>query len=143
MNCNDGLDGIVPIVLVSAQGDMQTAVEAMKAGAVDFLVKPVEAALLLEATARATAQAQRLFARREQRAEVQRRLDTLTPREREVMALVVAGHMNKLVASELGAAEKTVKVHRGRVMEKMKAASLAGLVSMLIDSDFDTPELRP
>jgi FixJ family two-component response regulator len=137
------LDGIVPIVFVSAHGDMQTAVEAMKAGAMDFLAKPVETSVLLEATSRASARAQRLFAQREQRAEVQRRVDTLTPREREVMALVVAGRMNKLVANELGAAEKTVKIHRARVMEKMKVESLAELVSMLIDSGFDTPELRP
>jgi FixJ family two-component response regulator len=137
------LDGIVPIVFVSAQGGMHTAVQAMKAGAMDFLAKPVDASALLEATARALAQARRLFARREERAEIQRRLDTLTPREREVMALVVTGRINKLVAWELGAAEKTIKIHRGRVMEKMKAASVAELVRMLVSSGLETPELRP
>ena len=137
------LDGIVPIVFVSAQGDTHTAVEAMKAGAMDFLAKPVDASVLLEVTARAFAHAQRLFAQREQRAEIQRRIDKLTPREREVMALVVTGRMNKLVANELGAAEKTVKIHRGRVMEKMKADSLAELVRMLVASGLDAPVLRP
>ncbi|MEX4002071.1 response regulator transcription factor [Paraburkholderia sp. EG285A] len=137
------LDGIVPIVFISAQGGMHTAVQAMKAGAMDFLAKPVDASVLLEATARALAHARRLFARSEQRAEVQRRVDKLTPREREVMALVVTGRMNKLVARELGAAEKTIKIHRGRVMEKMEAASLADLVRMLVSSGLDATELRP
>lgn len=136
------LDGIVPIIFVSAQGGMQTAVQAMKAGAMDFLAKPVDASVLLEATARALAHAQRLFEQREQPAEVQRRVDRLTQREREVMALVVVGRMNTVVADELGAAEKTVKIHRGRVMEKMKATSLAELVRMLVASGLDTPELR-
>ncbi|SDB93242.1 response regulator transcription factor [Paraburkholderia lycopersici] len=134
------LAGIVPIVFVSAHGDMNTAVEAMKAGATDFLTKPIDACVLFEATSRALERACRLFAQREQRAEIERRLRKLTPREREVMALVVTGRPNKLVADELGAAEKTIKIHRARVMEKMKANSLADLVRLVTTFDFDVSE---
>jgi FixJ family two-component response regulator len=135
------LDGVVPIVFISAHGELSTAVQAMKAGATDFLTKPVDARVLFEATARALERARQLFAQREQRAEIQRRVDKLTPREREVMALVVTGRPNKLVADELGAAEKTIKIHRARVMEKMKANSLADLVRLVTATDFDAPDL--
>jgi len=135
------LDGIVPIVFVSAHGDMTTAVEAMKAGASDFLTKPIDARVLFDATSKALERAQQLFEQREQRAEIQRRVEKLTPREREVMALVVTGRPNKLVADELGAAEKTIKIHRARVMEKMKANSLADLVRLMTTFDFELQEL--
>ncbi len=135
------LHGIVPIVFVSAHGDMQTAVDAMKAGAADFLTKPIDAGVLFEATTRAIEHAHRLFEQREQRTELQHRLETLTPREREVMALVVAGRPNKLVADELGAAEKTIKIHRARVMEKMKVRSLAELVRLTTSTGIDAPVL--
>ena len=85
------LNGIVPIVFISAHGDMNTAVEVMKAGASYFLTKPVDAGVLFSATARALEQAGHLFAQREWRAEIEQRVGTLTPREREVMALVVKG----------------------------------------------------
>jgi FixJ family two-component response regulator len=134
------LDGIVPIVFISAHGELNTAVQAMKAGATDFLTKPIDARVLFEATARALERAQHLYAQREQRAEIQRRVDKLTPREREVMALVVTGRPNKLVADELGAAEKTIKIHRARVMEKMKANSLADLVRLVTTTVFDAAE---
>jgi FixJ family two-component response regulator len=134
------LDGVVPIVFISAHGELNTAVQAMKAGASDFLTKPVDACVLFEATERAFERANHLFSRREQRAEIQRRVDKLTPREREVMALVVTGRPNKLVADELGAAEKTIKIHRARVMEKMKANSLADLVRLVATSSVDSPE---
>ncbi|MCP3706962.1 response regulator [Paraburkholderia sp. CNPSo 3274] len=137
------LEGRVPIVFVSAHGDMNTAVQAMKAGASDFLTKPIDARVLFEATSRALERACHLFEQREQRAEIQRRVEKLTPREREVMALVVTGRPNKLVADELGAAEKTIKIHRARVMEKMKANSLADLVRLMTTFDSDAPELHP
>jgi FixJ family two-component response regulator len=136
------LDGIVPIVFISAHGELTTAVQAMKAGATDFLTKPVDARVLFDATSRALERACVLYAQRKQRAEIQRRVDKLTPREREVMALVVTGRPNKLVADELGAAEKTIKIHRARVMEKMKANSLADLVRLVTTTDFDAPESR-
>ncbi|WP_321921240.1 response regulator transcription factor [Paraburkholderia guartelaensis] len=137
------LEGRVPIVFVSAHGDMGTAVQAMKAGASDFLTKPIDARVLFEATSRALERACHLFEQREHRAEIQRRVEKLTPREREVMALVVTGRPNKLVADELGAAEKTIKIHRARVMEKMKANSLADLVRLMTTLDADAPELHP
>ena len=135
------LDGIVPIVFISAHGDMTTAVAAMKAGATDFLAKPVDALALLDATARALERACQLFTRRKERAEIQSRVDRLTPREREVMALVVKGRPNKLVADELGAAEKTIKIHRARVMEKMQVRSLADLVRLVVGAQSDDEAL--
>ncbi|MEM5310236.1 response regulator [Paraburkholderia sp. JHI869] len=137
------LEGRVPIVFVSAHGDMGTAVQAMKAGASDFLTKPIDARVLFEATSRALERACQLFEQREHRAEIQRRVEKLTPREREVMALVVTGRPNKLVADELGAAEKTIKIHRARVMEKMKANSLADLVRLMTTFDSGVPEPHP
>ncbi|WP_321939879.1 response regulator transcription factor [Paraburkholderia sp. J8-2] len=135
------LNGVVPIVLISAHGDMNTAVEAMKAGASDFLAKPIDADVLFSATVRALEQAGHLFEQREWHAEVEHRVGTLTPREREVMALVVKGWPNKLVADELGAAEKTIKIHRARVMTKMKVRSLAELVRLCATAGFYAPDL--
>jgi FixJ family two-component response regulator len=133
------LGGIVPIIFISAHDDMTTAVAAMKAGAVDFLSKPVDASVLIDVTANALELARELFERRLRREEIQRRIDRLTPREREVMALIVTGRPNKLVADALGAAEKTIKIHRARVMKKMEAASLADLVRLVGKPEPDSP----
>jgi FixJ family two-component response regulator len=118
------------IVFITGYLDVRTTVSAMKHGAVDFLTKPVHAQELLGAIARGVAQSSQ--ARREQVAagELQDRIRTLTPREAEVFALVVTGLLNKQVAAQLGIAEKTVKVHRGQVMRKMGAGSLAELVQL-------------
>jgi FixJ family two-component response regulator len=118
------------IVFVSGHGDVVGSVKAMKAGAIDFLTKPVDARELLGAIERAVAKA--LTVRREQAGatEMQGRLKTLTAREAQVFALVVTGMLNKQIAAELGIVEKTVKVHRARVMEKMRAGSLAELVRL-------------
>lgn len=120
----------LPIVFMSGHGDMNSAVDAMKAGATDFLSKPVSDSALFDALDRALERARTLFRSRMELAEIQSRVSLLTPREHEVMTLVVAGYLNKQVASELGAAEKTIKIHRARVMEKMKAGSLAELVRL-------------
>jgi FixJ family two-component response regulator len=120
----------LPIIFLSGHGDMSSAIDAMKAGAVDFLPKPVSEDVLLDALERALERARRIFASRAELADIQRRVNLLTPREHEVMTLVVAGYLNKQVASELGAAEKTIKIHRARVMEKMNAGSLAELVRL-------------
>lgn len=118
------------IVFVSAHGDVVGSVKAMKGGAIDFLTKPVDTGELLGAIERAVAKA--FTAQREQArtAEVQARLKSLTAREAQVFALVVTGMLNKQIAAELGIVEKTVKVHRARVMEKMRAGSLAELVRL-------------
>jgi FixJ family two-component response regulator len=118
------------IVFVSGHGDVAGSVKAMKGGAVDFLTKPVDAHELLSAIERAVAQAFRTQREQAGAMDVQARLKTLTAREVQVFALVVTGMLNKQIAAELGIVEKTVKVHRARVMEKMRAGSLAELVRL-------------
>jgi len=120
----------LPIVFITAHGDIAMGVHAMKAGAADFLAKPVRDTDLLAAIDQALQAARRLHASRCETALLRERFDRLTPREREVMALVVTGRLNKQVASELGTAEKTIKAHRARVMTKMEVTSLAQLVHL-------------
>jgi FixJ family two-component response regulator len=119
---------ILPVIFVTGYGDIPTTVKAMKAGAVDFLPKPVRDTDLLRAVEQALARARREGAERKELEDIRRRIDTLTAREREVMHLVVKGWLNKQIAFELGTVEKTIKVHRARVMEKMQVQSLAELV---------------
>jgi len=120
----------IPIIFVTGHGDIPMTVRAMKAGAVDFLSKPFRDQDMLDAVATAIDRDRK--ARKETKilADIQSRFDTLTPREREVMTLVAAGLMNKQIAAEIGLAEITVKIHRGRIMKKMGARSLAELVRM-------------
>jgi FixJ family two-component response regulator len=125
------LDQQLPIVFLTGHGDMNSGVEAMKGGALDFLPKPVCEAELLAAVERALKRACIESRRRHERAEIEERISHLTRREREVMELVVTGRLNKQVASDLGAAEKTIKIHRARVMEKMKARSIVELVQLV------------
>jgi FixJ family two-component response regulator len=117
-----------PMVFISGHGDIPTTVHAMKAGAVGFLPKPFTKDELLAAVAEALARSREREDARQEHAALQARYDSLTPREREVFALVAAGLLNKVIADRLGAAEGTVKIHRGRVMEKMGAVSVADLV---------------
>jgi FixJ family two-component response regulator len=119
---------ILPIVFITGHGNVPMGVNAMKDGAVDFLTKPVTDDQLIEAIGRALARAQREYAERRELEDIHQRVESLTPREREVMDLVVQGLLNKQVAYELGTVEKTIKVHRARVMEKMGVESLADLV---------------
>lgn len=137
-----GLDGLAlqhrltdagrtcPVIFLTGQGNIPAAVQAMRGGAVDFLTKPVDAAALFAAIGLALAQDSRDRARLKADAALRARLASLTPREREVMSQVVTGLLNKQIADRLGAAEKTIKVHRGRVMQKMAVRSIAELVTI-------------
>ena len=120
----------LPIVFLTARGDIPTSVRAMKHGAVDFLTKPVDDNDLIAAVDRALAREATDHVRRAQITELQLRFSTLTSREQEVLGHVIAGRLNKQIAAVLGTTEKTVKVHRARVMEKMQAQSLAELVRL-------------
>src|SRR3954471_16804044 len=117
-----------PIVFISGQGDVPGTVEAMKGGAADFLTKPVDGDKLIQAVHAPLERFKRSQAKQAEQASVTARMTTLTAREREVLAGVVAGKLNKQIAAALGTAEKTIKVHRARMMRKMGVGSLAELV---------------
>jgi len=137
-----GLDGLAlqqaltsvdaprPVIFITGKGDIPTSVRAMKAGAIDFLVKPVSDQDLLAAIARAQEQDTKSRQIRAELASIQAKLTTLTPREREVLTHVVAGRLNKQIAGDLGTVEKTIKVHRSRVMEKMGVRTVVDLVRL-------------
>ena len=120
----------MPIIFITGHGDIPMSVGAMKAGAVEFLTKPFNDEILLTAIRRALEQSRLALAQKAEMQELRDHYASLTPREMQVMALVVSGLLNKQIAGELGIAEKTVKAHRGQVMQKMKANSLADLVKM-------------
>ena len=120
-----------PVIFITGHGDVPSTVRAMKAGAVDFLTKPFEREQLLAAVRIAIDKDRTARAARAERSSIGVRIAALTPREQQVMAHVVAGHLNKQIAADLGISEKTVKVHRARVMKKMGAGSLAELVTMV------------
>jgi len=120
----------VPVIIMTGHGTIPMSVRAMKAGAVDFLQKPFDEQVLLDAVNQALERDRETRKTEAQRLEALRRMEALTPRESEVFELVVRGLLNKQIAADLGASEKTIKVHRARVMQKMEADSLADLVRM-------------
>jgi FixJ family two-component response regulator len=120
----------MPIIFITGYGDVPLTVRAMKAGAVEFLTKPFDDEVLLQAIADALDHSRAALNREDGLRSLRNAYATLTPREQEVLAMVVAGRLNKVIASDLGISEITVKAHRGKVMRKMKARSLADLVKM-------------
>jgi two-component system response regulator FixJ len=130
----------IPIVFITGHGDVPMSVQAMKKGAIDFLLKPFNDQQLLDAVHKALYTDSRLRGRRARRIEARTLLDTLTPREREVFALVVEGSTNKEIGNILGAAEPTIKIHRGRVMHKLQAESVPDLVHLAQDAGDPTGE---
>lgn len=123
--------GSLPIVFLTGRGDIRSCARAMKDGAVDFLTKPVDEADLLNAVSRAIEQTAALQRERADRARIETALAVLTAREREVLTQVVAGRLNKQIAADLGTGEKTIKFHRGNLMKKLGARSVADLVRLV------------
>ena len=121
----------LPIIFLTGRVDVPMSVQAMKDGALDLLLKPVDESDLLAAIERALARDRELRESNEQTADVEERIATLTPRERQVLAHVVEGRLNKQIAGDLGTVEKTIKVHRARMMEKMRVRSVAELVRLM------------
>jgi RNA polymerase sigma factor (sigma-70 family) len=136
-----GLGVHLPIIFISGWADVTTSVRAMKGGAIDYLLKPVTAEDLLPAVEAAVQRARQDRSRAAEVQALRQRLARLTPRERQVMQLVVLGLSNKQVAAELGASERTIKIHRGRVMRKMSANSLPELVLFASRLVFDLPTI--
>jgi FixJ family two-component response regulator len=129
----------MPIIFITGHADVPMTVKAMKAGAVEFLTKPVPEEILLSAIDSAIARSRKTLEQESQIQALRLLYSTLTPRERDVMALVVRGLLNKQVGGKLGMAEITVKAHRGQVMRKMNAASFADLVTMALRLGFELP----
>lgn len=128
------LDLRIPVIYLTGKGSVPVSVQAMKLGALDFLEKPIDDELLLSTIERAMAQSREDCAHRDRLAKFQRRLSTLSAREREVMGHVIAGRLNKQIAGDLCISEKTVKAHRGRVMAKIGVRSVAQLVHLCDES---------
>jgi two-component system, LuxR family, response regulator FixJ len=124
---------VIPVIFITGHGDVPMAVAAMQQGAFDFLQKPFRDQDLIDRIQRALERDSRNRAALSQHAKIRERLESLTPRERQVMSLMTGGMPNKVMAAELGVSQRTVEIHRARVMEKSGAASLAQLVRMVID----------
>jgi two-component system, LuxR family, response regulator FixJ len=128
---------IIPVIFITGHGDVPMAVEAMQAGAFDFLQKPFRDQDLIDRIQRALEKDRSNRSALIERNTIRERLESLTPREREVLTMVTSGKANKVMATDLGVSQRTVEIHRSRVMEKMGASSLAQLVRMVMDLDVD------
>jgi two-component system, LuxR family, response regulator FixJ len=124
---------VIPVIFITGHGDVPMAVEAMQAGAFDFLQKPFRDQDLIDRIQKALEKDRANRAVLNERSLIRKRLESLTPREREVLEMVSSGKPNKIMAAELGVSQRTVEIHRGRVMQKMGASSLAQLVRMVLD----------
>ena len=129
------LGAVIPVIFITGHGDVPMAVEAMQAGAFDFLQKPFRDQDLIDRIQRALEKDRTNRVLLEERTAIRQRLESLTPREREVLTMVAGGKPNKIMAADLGVSQRTVEIHRARVMEKMGATSLAQLVRMVMDLD--------
>jgi len=132
-----GID--IPVIIMTGHGDIPMAVRALKAGASDFIEKPFADEVMLEAVHRALAKATRERRQSEEAAESRAHHEQLTDRERDVFQAIIAGHPNKVIAHLLGISQRTVEIHRARVMEKMHARSLSSLVRMAIEAGLSNP----
>jgi two-component system, LuxR family, response regulator FixJ len=130
---------VVPVIFITGHGDVPMAVEAMQAGAFDFLQKPFRDQDLIDRIQRALERDAKNRAALTQHAKIRERFESLTPREREVLTLMARGKPNKVMAAELGVSQRTVEIHRARVMEKSGADSLAQLVRMVMDLEAEQP----
>ena len=133
------LRSTIPIIFLTGHGDIPASVQAIKAGAEDFLTKPVLRSVLMEAIERALARQRETLARQNELNALRALINKLTPREREVFELVVRGQMNKQIAYALGTTERTIKAHRHRIMEKVEARSLAELVNLAAHLNMTEP----
>ena len=131
---------VIPVIFITGHGDIPMAVEAMQQGAFDFLQKPFRDQDLIDRIQRALERDSRNRVALDEHTKIRERLDSLTPREREVLTLMTRGKPNKVMAAELGVSQRTVEIHRARVMEKSGAASLAQLVRMVMDLEADQPK---
>jgi two-component system, LuxR family, response regulator FixJ len=127
----------IPVIFITGHGDIPMAVDAMQQGAFDFLAKPFRDQELIDRVQRALAKDATTRAALRERERIRERLDSLTPREREVLSLMTQGKPNKIMAHELGVSQRTVEIHRARVMEKSGAGSLAQLVRMVMDQELE------
>ena len=130
----------LPVIFLTAYGDIRTSVAAMKGGAVEFLTKPFQEQELIDAIQHAIGRDREARKKHDERVRRRRQYESLSPRERQVLALVVAGWLNKQIAGELNVSESTVKQHRAEMMQKMEARSLAELVALATELDLNTPE---
>jgi FixJ family two-component response regulator len=130
----------LPIVFLTGQGSISTSVQAMRAGAEDFLTKPTRKQVLFAAIERALARGAQAREQRARRRELRARFDVLTPREREVLAHVLRGQLNKQIAGDLGAAERTIKMHRANLMTKLQVQSVAELVGLAHEASFSVSQ---
>jgi FixJ family two-component response regulator len=136
-----GMD--IPIIFITAYGTVSESVQAMKSGALEFLEKPVAETTLMEAARRAIERHRRLRQEKSAMQAIKQRIASLTPRERQILGLIVKGWLNKQIAYELEIAEITVKIHRGRIMQKLQCSSLADLVLLAAKAGVNAPEEAP